>query len=157
LPWLAGIVQRAEVLIHRFLPASQGPAAAPAAVAVHEPTFDRNIAGTVAVTRGDDQYPDWNAKRTPTRLSMVDYWERQAFEYPERATCALRLAVAPASATFIERVFSQARAALPFKMGASDPETISKRFFLRLNSDTDLEFIRQHPEVRPASTLVGDM
>jgi hypothetical protein len=88
---------------------------------------------------------------------MANYWETQAFEYPELATCALRLVVTPVSATFIERVFSQARDALPFNMGASDPETISKRFFLRLNRDAALEFIRQHPEVRPASHFVGDM
>jgi hypothetical protein len=129
-------------------PASQGPAAAaPAAVAIDEPTFDWNTAGTVVVTRGDDQYADWNLKRTPTPLSMVDYWGRQAFEYRELATYALRLAVAPASATFIERVFSQAPDALPFNRGAGDAATISKRFFLRLNRDAALEFIRQHPEV----------
>jgi hypothetical protein len=73
---------------------------------------------------------------------------------PERGvprTGALRTAHfgVPASAAIVERMFAGARAALPFNMGASDRETIHKRFFLHVNRRAAVAVIRAHPELRP--------
>jgi regulator of extracellular matrix RemA (YlzA/DUF370 family) len=47
----------------------------------------------------------------------------------------------------LERAFSEARACLDFNMGASKPETIANRFFIKANRVISERILRRCPDI----------
>jgi hypothetical protein len=96
-----------------------------------------------------DELTRWREEKALPRMSLLEYWDRHDAAYPGLARAARLISVCPAAAAIVERMLSSARDALPYNLAASDRETVSKRFFLRVNRAAAVGLIRKYPEMRP--------
>jgi hypothetical protein len=96
-----------------------------------------------------DELTWWREEKALPRRSLLEDWDRHDAAYPGLARAARHISVCRASAAIVERMFSSARDALPYNVGVSDRETMSKRFCLHVNRAAAVALIRTGPEMRP--------
>lgn len=128
--------------IREQLPRDRSAAPPPAVSSIPNLTRGRiNIIARSADMDDLDRY--MMMKRRPTCTSFDCF-----HSLPDLERLVKKLKTIPPSSSSVERCFSRARSVLPYKMGASKPDTINKRMVLYLNPTLAVDVIAQlraHP------------
>jgi hypothetical protein len=151
---LTAAVTRAEDFTGTFL---DKPAAREVAAVPTQKRGSWMDAGLREEDGSKDELARWREEKARPRMPLLDYWDRMDQTYPGLARASRHISVCPASAALVERMFSNARDALPYNMAAGDRYTITKRFFLRVNRDAAIALVRKHRELRPMVRITADV